>query len=403
MTTIDERGSTAAATLRATLADDFDVDAGLAQVRAEQDLVDVSDHESPRHSWMFAVAAAVTIGLVGAGVLALQNRDTDVNVTDTTTLPTTPDSTTPAASTTVAPSTTVETTVTTPVPTNREVVVADVVETVEPVSESVATLGVGSGPGQLAAVEDCQECEPARPWAPVQLLDGGVLIADTVNGRWLLVEPTDAAPVPTTEVPWPPNVIVSEQPMADDAGTVYAVMTGDFGEGQGRTSQLWVMNPDNLAEPLSNHPMPSIGGLNFELTPTHVLVQGSPVDGQVTPVMSDRPTVEYIAANPVSTQDSTKIRVTWNGTATSFNYAPTDYPSYFGPMPGLADGSVMVSILVDGQWFVDRLTPDGQVRRMALPPDGSEYGAAWVDGDGFYRLETSGDPWQWDLVHYALP
>ena len=33
----------------------------------------------------------------------------------------------------------------------------------------------------------------------------------------------------------------------------------------------------------------------------------------------------------------------------------------------------------------------------------AEFGAAWVDGDGFYRLETSGDPWQWNLMRYDLP
>lgn len=401
MTTIDERGRNAAATLRATMADDFDVDAGLTQVRAEHDLVQVSDHQSPRHRWMFAAAAAITVGLVGAGVLALQNRDTDVDVTNTTTLPTTPDSTTPVASTTVAPSTTVETTVTTPVPTEREVVVADVVETVEPVAESVATLGDGSGPGQLA-VEDCQECEPARPWAPVQLLDGRVLIADVANGRWVVVEPTDPTSVQSTEVPWPANVTVLDQPMVDEAGTVYAVMYGPLGALGTTAAQMWVLSPDDLATPLSVHSVAPGGGVRIELTATQLLVADSPIAG-VTPVMSDRPTVEYIAADPVTNPDATQIRVTWNGTATTFSYAVTDYPSYFGPMPGLADGSVMISILVDGQPFVDRLTPDGQVRRMALPVDGSAYGAAWVDGDGFYRLEASADPRQWNLMHYALP
>jgi hypothetical protein len=133
-----------------------------------------------------------------------------------------------------------------------------------------------------------------------------------------------------------------------------------------------------------------------------VKADATAIEGLV-PVIVDRPTVdvEYFV-DPGTNSKLTTFHVTWQGAATAFRYSGTPV-SIFGPMQGQADGSVMIALTIDGQQFVDRLTPDGQVRRMAIPPDGAQYGAAWVDGDGFYRLETSGDPWQWNLVRYALP
>ena len=75
---------------------------------------------------------------------------------------------------------------------------------------------------------------------------------------------------------------------------------------------------------------------------------------------------------------------------------------FFGPQSTLPTGSVLTFVVIDGQEFVDRLTPEGRVTRMALPPGGSVFGAGWVDMQGFLRLETSDDGSQWNLVHYAL-
>ena len=56
-------------------------------------------------------------------------------------------------------------------------------------------------------------------------------------------------------------------------------------------------------------------------------------------------------------------------------------------------------------FYVDDLAVDriAEVLDVALPPVGSEFGAAWVDGEGFFRLEQSGPPPEWDVVHYQLP
>ncbi|MEP7112931.1 MAG: hypothetical protein ABI862_06675 [Ilumatobacteraceae bacterium] len=284
---------------------------------------------------------------------------------------------------------------------------ADVAQTRQPARESIAALGFGSGAGQLA-IESCQECDPARPWAPVQLVDGRVLIADTANGRWVVIESSpsnigsDPASLRTSEVPWPDGVNVGAQPIVDDAGTVYTMMYGRLGAGGKQAAQLWVLDPSDLATPMSTHPATSIIGLRIELTLTQVIVDGTVIDG-LTPVIDARPTVEYIAADPLPSSGGTRLRVVWGGVTTTFEYASNETPSYFGPMPALADGSVMAYVNVAGREFVDRLTPDGQAHRMELPPVGSVFGSGSIDLGGFLRLEISDDQTQWNLVHYDLP
>lgn len=39
--------------------------------------------------------------------------------------------------------------------------------------------------GELG-IEPCQECEPMRPWAPIVISDGSVIVADQFNRRWVL-------------------------------------------------------------------------------------------------------------------------------------------------------------------------------------------------------------------------
>jgi len=93
--------------------------------------------------------------------------------------------------------------------------------------------------------------------------------------------------------------------------------------------------------------------------------------------------------------------VVWEGVSTTFVYASTEAPQYFGQMPTLPDGSVMIFLTFDGHEFVDRLTPDGRVHRMEVPPVGSVLGSGSVDQNGFLRLGVNQS--QWNLVHYDLP
>jgi len=62
-----------------------------------------------------------------------------------------------------------------------------------------------------------------------------------------------------------------------------------------------------------------------------------------------------------------------------------------------------MQLLIDGQYFVDRLSVDGTVTRMAVAPNGSISGAAWADPTGFLQLELDVPSTRWQIVHYDLP
>ncbi|MFZ4812728.1 MAG: hypothetical protein ACOYL9_15425 [Ilumatobacteraceae bacterium] len=401
MSSIDHRGRDAASTLQRAMNDGFDVETGLAQVRDEQVVVRIATPVSPRRLWMVAAAAATIAVLVSAGALVLRdNERVDVS-----------DSTNPTTVITTSPSTTVSTT-SSSVPTTalpgQDVIVADVVETVEPRRKVVATLGYGDGPRELG-IENCQECEPARPWAPVPLPDGRVLIADTPNVRWVAIESTpsdtagDQPTIQTTETPWPLGVVAIAQPAVDDAGNVYVTMFGPFGTGGTQSAELWVFDPADLSTPVSRHPLPLFRDPRIQFTPASVLVGGITVDG-LKPVIAHLTTAEYLPVDPATGRDAPSFRVEWSlsaGTST-FEYGAGNFPSLVGPLQG-PNGSVFISVTLDGREFIDRLTPAGEVLRTELPPGASVFGSGWADQNGFYRLEGTDDPTQLALVHYDLP
>ena len=338
--------------------------------------------------------------------------DTPATVTPTT-IETSPAITSPAdttivpdevAETTLVPDTAVDTTVQV---VERTVRVADVVQVVEPRRTVLATPGFGSGPGDLG-VEDCQECDPARPWSPIALPfgpRGTVLIADTANRRWMLFEPENpddaSSPWSATETLWPDGVIVSSQPVVDQAGTVYAVVYGPLGSGGTNAYELWTLDWRDLATPLSRHPAPLIGNLPIVLTPRLVAV-GSVVVPDLLPAMSSAPDVEATPAD-LATGAPTVLTVRWEQFRTTFTYEPGELVTAYGPNASLPDLTVLVQQSTPDGETVDRLFLDGRVLRVQLPPSGSVFGSAFATEDGFLRLEASADVSTWELVRYELP
>ena len=72
------------------------------------------------------------------------------------------------------------------------------------------------------------------------------------------------------------------------------------------------------------------------------------------------------------------------------------------PEGGLNKKGVFMQLLIDGQYFVDRLSVDGTVTRMGVTPNGSAFGAAWADPTGFLQLEPDVPSTRWQIVHYDL-
>ena len=416
MSTIDERGRAAAHELRRSMDHGFDVEGGLASVLREEAVVGLqADPVRPRRTWMVLPAAAIVVAAV-AGVLALRSPD-DVDVTDLppTTLPAVPVPTTSASDTTGVPEDVVETTLvpdTAPVTTaevvERTVRVAEAVRVVEPRRSVVVSGTFGSGPGQLG-IEDCQECEPARPWAPIVIPSGPrgkVLVADTANGRWALFGPEnpDAAVSPwwAIEVPWPEGVGVSSQPVVDEAGMVYVVMSGSLGVGGTGASELWVLDEArSLVEPLGRYPVPSIGNLPIVLTATSVSVGDATIPGLV-PTIGDSTEVAFVPADAAAGTPA-RITGTWQAITTTFEYEPGEFVSPYGPTFVVGDGTLLARRSPTVGEIVDRLFPDGRVVRIELPPSGTYLAAAFASTNGLLRLEVSTDGTSWEIARYALP
>jgi hypothetical protein len=275
--------------------------------------------------------------------------------------------------------------------------VAQVIMTVEAQTKVVATLGVGSGPGEVS-FEECDDCEPLLPWAPVRLNDGRIILADGVNHRWVLLSDGESS-----EFVWPGSVVASAQPVIDDADRVYVIMQGPLGKGGETQAELWVYEATNFAEPILRNPASTIFGSTIDLSLEGVSINGVLIDG-LTPQIKDRPQVEFVSFDTSDPDDSTRVKVIWPGhTTNTFIYGEGESPELFGPMPALEQGDVFMQLLIDGQYFVDRLSVDGTVTRMAVAPNGSISGAAWADPTGFLQLELDVPSTRWQIVHYDLP
>ena len=275
--------------------------------------------------------------------------------------------------------------------------VAQVIMTVEAQTKVVATLGVGSGPGEVS-FEECDDCEPLLPWAPVRLNDGRIILADGVNHRWVLLNDGESS-----EFEWPNSVVASAQPVIDDADRVYMIVQGQLGKGGETQAELWVYEATNFAEPILRNPASTIFGSTIDLSLEGVSINGVLIDG-LTPQIKDRPQVEFVSFDTSDPDDSTRVKVIWPGhTTNTFIYGEGESPELFGPMPALEQGDVFMQLLIDGQYFVDRLSVDGTVTRMAVAPNGSISGAAWADPTGFLQLELDVPSTRWQIVHYDLP
>lgn len=417
MSTIDERGRAAATALRDEMTRGFDVEAGLDEVLRGEPIVHAAEPDAPRRGWMLAAASVLVLAVGAVAVLAL--RDEPGAVSDTPSPGTTmtpPPVNTAAPDTTIVPDEAAETTLvadtavdTTVQVVERTVRVADVVQVVEPRRTVLATPGFGSGPGDLG-VEDCQECDPARPWSPIAIPSGPrgkVLIADAANGRWMMFEPEnpDAATSlwSATETPWPDGVTVSSQPVVDQAGTVYAMMYGPLGSGGTNAYELWTLDSHDLAAPTGRHLLASAGNVPIILGLTTVSVGGQVIEGLTPSIDQVSDATLVLGYEDVAAVTPPKLLIDVADTSTTFIYELGEAVEWYGPNPALPDSSVLLRRSgIDGE-IVDRLFLDGRVLRIVLPPVGSVFGAAFANQNGFVRLEVSPDGSTWEIARYELP
>lgn len=348
--------------------------------------------EPENRRWLPIVVAAATILAVGGVVLLA--RDDSGSVVSTTEPPA------PDESTTVpeAPdrSDVVDTTAPADGPTTTEA--ATVAEPVErPAEESVtipdeigpqldrtvlATFGFGDGPGELG-FEDCQECEPLRPHAPVVADDGTIFVPDAYNERWQVFR--DGT---WTSVPFPDGEIAAGSPVVGPDGLLYARVAEDHA-GQSR-SRVVAYDPDTF-EIVESYPGPMWTGAGVDLVSGSIELGGRVVH---------TPEARLGLATWQVDRTAHEVTIALSGVTRTFRLPDRWETDEAAAVPD--DGSVVFHIWArndngPGDWFLLRLWADGT---WATGSIGRSPGTTNLEGrfsrTGFVQLEDA-------IVEYALP
>lgn len=235
---------------------------------------------------------------------------------------------------------------------------------------------IGSDVGQLG-VEDCTECDPARPLAPVALDDGRVVVVDQANSR-LVVHGDDSTPLTVDLGSW----VVEALPVFDAAHLFLLVVPAEF-EPEAERSLLVFDRDDLGASPIT------IGGIvadveqsaSLQLRHGEVVAWGTVVPGITTDAAPNLDVVDHLAEPPRT------LDVTFDRASRRWAF-PDEWSATQGNIgSGFRDGTVFVS------------TEDHLVQ---LAPDGSVYGyegitteaaadALFVNESGVYTLDLDVD------------
>jgi hypothetical protein len=359
------------------------------------DVIDVVvDRQRRRSPWVPILAAAAVIAAVAGIVLAVRDDGPDqivvtteperpddtvdetVDDADVAVVGTVPD-TVPGSS---APDTTAA------IPIDEVVVVPD--EIGPPLTRRVlATYAVGDGPGELG-FEDCRECEPVVPWAPVVTGDLTVYVADVWNGRWQLFRDGEWA-----SLPFRAGEIVVASPVVGPDGLIYAAVA------------------DALA-PVNQRRVVAYEA-DLTATETYDVATGGVFFGSVDLVGGDALRYGYSEVRrfdlPLGSAtwgvdgETREVSLALSGVFRQFRL-PTTWGVSDHDATALDDGSVVLHAWVQREqegpldWFLVRLWPDG---RWATGTIGTRPITTGLDGrfsrTGFVQLETG------EIVEYAYP
>jgi hypothetical protein len=124
---------------------------------------------------------------------------------------------------------------------------------------------VGSSADQLG-LEDCAQCDPNRPLAPMMTSDGRLVIVDPANHRWVVVD--DGTP---TTVPLPADLNAAEGVMGP-GDIVYLAMLPP--PGTPASAELLAFDADDLAVVLVQHDTGRLHAIpDLRIDGTEVVVQ----------------------------------------------------------------------------------------------------------------------------------
>lgn len=242
---------------------------------------------------------------------------------------------------------------------------------------------IGSAIDQIG-LEDCRECDPGRPWGPVVLPDGRIVIADGVNRRWITV--TDGVP---TATPLPDRIGFVSQPLVDADGRIVVAAQAASAATPGA---VMFFDPDDLSAPVEEVPADVTVFSSVELDGTDVIVNDRPA-ARLPKSVGERPEAVYAFDRSPAT-----VAVTWNGQRRVWQF-PYDFARTGGVR--LPDGSITLTAFDGTTDLLVRLMPDGTAASIAVQPPAAWNGGSFTGVDGLVQLELEGDDWV--IRRYRLP
>lgn len=358
-----------------------DTDAALAAVLAGDAVTQLAHgrtDEPGRHRMWLALASAAAVVALIAGIVVVQTQRSSSPVEPIATSPEVDDPATTVPSSSSVP------TSTTPVPTSEEAVNVDAALGAPLARRVLATYSDGDGPDQLGT-EQCDECEPLRPWAPVVSADGSVFVADSVNARWQVFR--DGA---WTAAPYRSGETVVGSPVIGSDGLIYALVADDVSADRTVVSY----SPADLSLVETYGPASS-SDWSVDLRNGVIEVGDAQIVDLGVPL--GQPTWDV-------DRESNTITIALSGVRRAFRLPPEWVPSTDG-VSVLADGSVAAQVVtgptdgnVDPQGFVLRMWPDGSYATgtVATRPATKNFDAEFT-ATGLVQLEVG------EIAEYDLP
>jgi hypothetical protein len=263
------------------------------------------------------------------------------------------------------------------------------------VPEVLYQASVGSGELQLG-LEDCGQCDPARPLSPMVTADGRVVILDAANRRWVTV--TEGVP---TAVPLPADLVPFQLIMGPE-DMVYVTM---LPRGGGPT-ELVTFDSRDLGTVVSRQPVDQPGvfpALRLDGTDI-VLWLGDEPERRLPLTPAGDPPLP--SAKPSFDTEPKTMTVTGaDGVAREYVFDAGMSLSF--PVP-LRDGSVVLfSNQTDNttppHTIVYRLHPDGSTTTGRIEGEDASFGllVPFVDEHGVVELRRSSEG-GWTVARFPL-
>ncbi|HYN34835.1 MAG TPA: hypothetical protein VES40_19580 [Ilumatobacteraceae bacterium] len=255
---------------------------------------------------------------------------------------------------------------------------------------------VGADVDQLG-LDDCRECDPARPLSPLVTADGRVVILDAANQRWVTV--TDGVP---TAVALPADLNVGQM-ILGPGDMVYVTMS----PRDGGPTELVAFESRDLSTVVSRQPVDEPSSYPaFRLDGVDIIVFPADQDAERRLPLTPAGDPPLPSVTPSFDTEPKTLTVTGaDGAARVYVFDAGMSLSF--PVP-LRDGSVVVFSNQTGDTtpphtIVYRLHPDGSISSVRIDGEDNSYNLLdpFVDERGVVELRQRPEG-GWKVVRFPF-